>query len=244
MHFGSLTSILCAMKTGLVIGIIGLVALVCLSVAVIYLIEADTFSRLVTNPEVNPSVSPMRSNVLPSLSLGTVAVQTFSGPTMIRSGSGAVISSDGLIVTLISVAPYGSGSYTYQVTTSTGSILRAKAVRWSSGLVLLRVASDDLNAVLFQEDTLSAGTQMTVVGALAPLSRYTPLILSADVAYIGQADDIALSVDKTYSALLAGARIVDVDGRSVGLAQPGTYVRLIPAQTINAVVEGYLAQKK
>lgn len=233
------------MKTGPVIRVTGLVVLACLSIAAIYYIETTTSDGL--SPTTKPTPSAQSTNDkgdIPSLSLGTVAIQTFSGSMLVRSGNGAVISSDGLIVTLAYVAPYGSGSYAYQVATSTGALLRAQAVRRSNGLVLLKVASSDLNAVSFDKGSLAAGAQVRAVGALASLSRYTPLILPVDIAYVDQADEVALSLDKTYMSLMAGARVVDANGRSVGLVQPGSYARLLPASAINAIVEEYLAQKK
>ncbi len=232
------------MKIGPIIKMTGLVLLACLSIAVIRYLDSATAPKTAVISKSTPALSPVISQDLSSLSLGTIAIQTFSGSTLVRSGSGSVISADGLIVTLAYVAPYGSGSYTYQVATSAGSLLRAKAVWRASGLVLLKVAANDLNAVSFDDEIPVTGAKLTAVGALTSTLRYIPIVLRADLAFTDQASDIALAFDRTYMSQLAGARIIEENGHSVGLVQPGTYGKLIPASVINTVIDQYLGQKK
>jgi hypothetical protein len=196
------------------------------------------------SPTSTPSPSPAVAVAdLPIHSLGTVAIQSFNGSTLVRTGSGSIVSSDGLIVTTAAVAPIGSNSYVYQVATADGELLRARAVWRASGLVLLQVAATDLRPVLFQGE-YQAGTQGIAVGAIVSLSKYTPLIVPAAIAYIGRQSDIGLVLDRNFASMLAGARVVDGDGHSLGLVQNGNYPRLIPALSINAMVDQYLAKNR
>jgi hypothetical protein len=194
------------------------------------------------SPSPSVLVQPLSSQVS-ALSLGTVAIQTFSGSTLVRTGSGTIVSSDGLIITTAAVAPYGSGSYIYQVAIGDGRLLRASYVwRDGSGLALLRVAATDLNTVPFDQNiAVYAGSPVTLVGAFLSLSRYTPVIMPAVIPYAADIRDIPLSVDRLFAARLVSARVVDEDGRSIGLVQlAGAYPRMISAAVINTFVDRYL----
>ena len=193
-------------------------------------------------PSPVPSVQPLSSQVS-ALSLGTAAIQTFSGSMLVRAGSGTIVSSDGLIVTLSSAAPYGSGSYLYQVAISDGRLLRAQSVRrGGSGLTLLRVAATDLDTVPFDPHApILAGSQVMLVGAFRSLSGYTPVIVPAVIPYAADIRDIPLSLDRTFAGRLLSARVVDDSGRSLGLVQvSGAYPKMISAATINTFVDDYL----
>jgi hypothetical protein len=203
---------------------------------------------IIETPIVQPSPSsqPLTEQVS-SLALGTVAVQTFSGSTLIRLGSGTVVSSDGLIITTSAVAPYGPGSYIYQIATATGSLLRASSVLHdSSGLVLLKVNASELNTVLFDENiSFQAGTDVVLVGAFVRLSHYTSIVIPAVVPYVTDGRDIPLSAAPAFTSMLAAARVVDPSGHSLGLVQlGGAYPRMIPAVVLNAFIERYLAQTR
>ena len=193
-------------------------------------------------PQVTASAQSLPAQI-PALSLGTVSIQTFAGPISVRTGSGTVISSDGLILTTVTVVPYGSGSYAYQVATADGQLLRAKTVwRDRSGLVLLKVPATDLQTVSFDNDApIQAGTDLSIVGAFVHLSRYIPVILPAKVPFLADTNDIPLSIDRTFWTMLAGARATDNAARAVGIVQlNGAYPRLVSAAIINESIKRYL----
>jgi hypothetical protein len=198
-----------------------------------------------TTVQASPVPTGDRSEQVQALSLGTVAVQTFAGSVLVRSGSGTAVSSDGLILTTSGVAPYGSGSFVYQIATADGGLLRAsRAYSDASGLVLLKVQSSGLNAVLFDDrTTITAGTEVTIAAAFLRLAQFTPLLISATVPYVTTADDIPLAVDHSFIPLLAGARVFDREGHSLGVVQlGGAYPRMISAPHINDFVNKYLAR--
>lgn len=178
-----------------------------------------------------------------SASLGVVAVQTFSGPTLVRQGTGTAVSSDGLVLTTVAIAPYGSGSFVYQVSTAGGQVLRARRVTGDSatGLVLLKAESGNFDAVLFAEEAPAvAGAQLEATGARVVLSRFSLILLPT---WLISNDGSVLSLDRSYGHQFDGARLLDSAGRSVGVLRWATVPTLIHSGRINAFLEKYLNTK-
>jgi len=243
------------MKFGPVSRVVIVTALVLCALLAIRLIEALPVPLLArisgisaptrTTPTPTQKAAASHVSEPDTFSLGVVAIETFSGPARISHGSGAVVSSDGLIVTTLAAAPYGSGSYVYQVATATGTLLRARNVWHSSGLVLLKVTATDLNPVFFDaSQQVVAGESIKIVGAFVALSRYTPIVLPGTLAY-ATSSEVAISFDRSFTLLVPGARVLDGQGHSLGIVQlAGSYIRLLSAQVINSVMDQYLATQQ
>lgn len=234
------------MKSSPIWKMVAVVVLVLVALGAVLMLERTpgTVAGLRT-PTPRPFVSASPSDPLPSsFSLGTVAVQTFLGPTLVRSGAGTVVSSDGLILTSSAVAPYGSGSYVYQVATATGSLLRAAAVwRDGAGLMLLKVSATDLDAVSFDEQaSVQAGTAVRLISARMALSRYVSVMMTGTIPYVsGDARDIPLSTDRAFGPVLAGARAVNDAGGGIGMVRfAGASSYIVPASVLNGFIENYL----
>lgn len=202
-------------------------------------------STATPKPTQSPSdrLSPIDGDS--SSTLGTVAVQTFSGPVLVRQGAGTAVSADGLALTTVAAAPYGSGSFVYQIATPRGQILRARRVAsdQATGLVLLKAEANDLNAVLFSQDVpLSAGMQLEAVSAKVIASRFVPMRLPVWVVWFDEGRQTVLSMDRAYTHAFNGARLIDASGRSIGLVRNAIQPGLITAAQINAFLERYLGQ--
>lgn len=199
----------------------------------------------VTEDDVTPKPTPTPAPVNDSSTLGTVAVQTFSGPVLIRQGSGTAVSADGLVLTTAVTAPFGSGSFIYQIATPRGQLLRARRVASdaATGLALLKVDANDLDAVLFDaKSPLSAGSQWEAVSAQVVASKFVALRLPVwVVSSVGDRQTV-LSMDHAYAVAFNGARLIDASGRSVGLIRNASQPLLIPAALINTFLERYLGQ--
>jgi len=196
-------------------------------------------------PTPSVSVLPV-SDQVPALTLGAVAVQTYRGSTLIRSASGTAVTSDGLIVTVSAGAPYGSGSFFYQVTTAKGAVAQARRVAYDAGtgLVLLRAEGLDTDPVTMDGSAeVRAGDQLAVLGATIALSRYTPVVLPAAVVTAPTRAQARLSVDKDQLPLLTGARVVDRRGRTVGILKPGPVTGITDATAVEGFVRRYLASQ-
>ncbi len=196
-------------------------------------------------PTGGPSdrLTPIRGDA--SSMLGSVAVQTFSGPVLIRQGAGTAVSVDGLVLTIVATAPYGSGSFVYQIATPRGELLRARRVASDAvtGLVLLKTEANNLDAVIFsQEVPISAGSQMEAISAQVVASRFVPMRLPVWVVWSDEGRQTVLSMDRVYAGAMNGARLIDMSGRSIGLVRSATQTGLITAVNINNFLERYLGQ--
>jgi len=202
-----------------------------------------TVSDLSVTPSPSPRVTPAGGDQ--TATLGSVAVQTFAGPRLVRQGPGTAVSADGLILTTIAAAPYGSGSYVYQVATPRGQLLRARRVAsdQASGLALLKADATDLDAVLFDEtQTLFAGQGLEAVSAAVQLSTFISQRLPVWVVWVSHDGAATLSLDRSLGLGFNGARLVDQSNRSVGVLRYGTGPVFVSAATINAFLESYLAK--
>lgn len=193
-------------------------------------------------PSPTPSVIPLGDRV-PGFSLGTVAVQTFDGAHLVHTAAATVVTSDGLLVTTSVAAPYGSGSFIYQIATAQGSVVRARRVAYdaATGLVLMKADGVDVPTVEFSDGQFRAGDTLSIVGATFGLSHYVPVVLEASVVYAADDEHPVFSLDRSYLPLLSGARVLDGSGRTVGMLSP-VGAGFIPATDINAVIDRYLAQ--
>lgn len=197
-------------------------------------------------PIPSPQVFPAQGNE--SAILGLVTVQTYSGATLIRQGTGTAVSVDGLVLTLASIAPYGSGSYVYQVATPHGQVARAYRVASDrqAGLVLLKADIGDLDAVLFDDGArgLNSGQGLESVSSRIAVSQFEIMRLPVWVVSIMRDHEITLSLDRAYGPLFHGARLIDASQRSVGIIRYGTQPVLISAASLNSFIESYLAGVK
>ncbi len=210
---------------------------------------ASLFGVSVTVTDITPTPSPSPSPIplsdrVPAFSLGTVVIQTFAGPVLVRTAAATVVTSDGLLITTSVAAPYGSGSFLYQVATAQGAVVRAQRVAYDAktGLVLLKADGLDVGTVNFADGEFRAGDTLTVIGATFELSRYVPVVLPATVVYSADGTHAALSMDRAFQTQLSGARVVDAGGQTVGIFLPGGTPGMIGAADISAFIERYLSQ--
>jgi len=202
-----------------------------------------TVSDLSLTPTPSPRVTPAGGDQ--TATLGSVAVQTFQGPTLIRQGPGTAVSADGLILTTIAAAPYGTGTYVYQVATPRGQLLRARRVAsdQASGLALLKAEATDLDAVLFDaSQSLFAGQGLEAVSATVLFSKFISQRLPVWVVWATQDGAATLSLDRSLGLTFNGARLVDQSNRSVGILHYASGPVFVSAATINAFLESYLAK--
>ncbi len=197
-----------------------------------------------SKPTPSPSTRLTPASGDSSSTLGTVAVQTFSGPVLVRQGAGTAVSVDGLVLTIVATAPYGSGSFVYQIATPRGQLLRARRVSSDAvtGLVLLKAEASDLDAVLFSQVESSAGAQWEAVSAQVIASRFVAMRLPVWVVWSDGDRQTTLSMDRAQASSFNGARLIDESGRSVGLMRNASQPSLITAARINEFLDRYLEQ--
>lgn len=204
-----------------------------------------TVSDLDPTPASSPRVTPAGGDQ--TATLGSVAVQTFAGATLIRQGPGTAVSADGLVLTTVSAAPWGAGGYVYQVATPRGQLLRATWAAWdkATGLVLLKTDATDMDAVLFDSGaTLFAGQSTEAVAAQVLFSKFVSQRLPVWVVWVAEDGGATLSVDRSLGLTFNGARLVDDSNRAVGMLRYASGPTFISAATINAFLESYFASSE
>lgn len=180
-----------------------------------------------------------------SAALSIVAVQTFDGPALVRQGAGVAVSTDGLILTTTTVAPYGSGSYIYQIATSGGQLLRARRVASDvkNGLVLLLADINNFDAVFFDTNaSVASGVQLEAISAQIVLSHFAVTRLPAWVVWSGEPMYTALSLDRAYGYRMDGALLVDGNDYPVGVLHWSAQPSLIGAVQIHEFLDRYLSE--
>lgn len=202
-----------------------------------------TVSDLQATPSSSPRTTPIGGDQ--SALLGSVVVQTFRGAFLVRQGPGTAVSSDGLILTTTAVAPYGSGSYVYQIATSRGQVVRAKRVASDKalGLTLLKAEGAEFDAILFDTTPASAvfaGQQLEAISGQVLVSTFTTQRLPVWVVAVVRDTHIELSMDRNFATIFNGARILNQSGSSIGLLQFNPNPFLLSPQSINAFIDTYL----
>jgi S1-C subfamily serine protease len=230
-----------AMKTGPLITLLGILVFGVLSIASIRWIDQQ--STQIPDQSKAPRPSPASSlHQDSSITSGTVVLQTFSGSTLIQMAAATIITSDGLLITTAQSAPYGSGSYLYQVVTANGEVIPAQRVAYDAvnGLVLLKIQTTETGAVSFDDVEVRVGDEVRLVGATVVVSQYVPVILPGDIVYEIRGHT-RISADRSLVSFFSGARVIDLQGRFVGLLSIGSSLGVVSSGEINAFLNRYLS---
>lgn len=142
-----------------------------------------------------------------------VVVKTYQGGRLVRSGSGLMITQDGLILTVYQLVPSG---LVYQVVYG-DKILPARLYKTNANrnLALLKVEDNNLEAATLAEEKKEVGATLFVIGKLAPLR--VPETFIHKVLVSRQIDSGVVLLEGTYSDELNGAALIDQKGAVSGL---------------------------
>ncbi len=190
-------------------------------------------------PVVSPTPGPRDSwqKVVADAMVSTVLVQTYSENRLVRTGTGSVVSSDGLVITTSDVV---SGQV-YQVVAD-DKIFKAKILTRQSiaGLALLKIDADNLTVTnLNAAENLQSGKTVILAGKLLSVSAPTVFSQLALVSYTSASDVV---LDTALNYFISGAKVITTDGTVAGItAIRSGKVVLIPAGTLKSFLSGYLA---
>lgn len=179
------------------------------------------------------------SNLAAGATPSSVAIQTFSGNLIARFGTGTIVSSDGLIVTVADVVPILSPSAVYQIVLN-GRVLRAHVVKrdFSRNLALLKADVADLTIAQMTQTRPLLGAPLALVGGIVDVSLYAPFFSHAWLSY--DVDRYGV-LDADFRPTLAGARVLALDSRQVGIVfLRAGQVRVTWTDRIDAFVQEYL----
>lgn len=229
------------------------IAMIIFMVVVMLFILWFGFSGHESNPNGDPTVSqtpqvsviespvPGEWSVLvSSADPSSVAIQTFQRGKLIRSGTGTVVSSDGLVVTVMDVVPYASPAASYQMTVY-DRVMRARVVARDvkTNLALLKTDTSDLTIAPLSHSHPPVGSPLAMVGGFVNLSVYQTFFAHAWLSYNISGYSV---LDVVPMPIMSGARVLSLDGRQVGMVFiRNGQVRMVKTGQIQEFLDIYLS---
>lgn len=144
-----------------------------------------------------------------------VALQSFSGNNLTRSGSGIILTQDGLIGTINSLVP---SVITYVQVIKDNKIYSGKIIfrSYNKNLALISISESNLRAIELKPKMPDLGQELLVFAKTISFGKDMPLVARAAVS---QADGNAglFKVHIAYDQFLFGSALVDDEGNFLGL---------------------------
>lgn len=155
------------------------------------------------------------SEAIKKIEPSVVAVQSFSGGRLIRSGSGIVLTRDGLIVTVNSLVP--ASAEIFQVTGG-GKIYKAKVVSrdYAKNIALISVPEASFQVARFKFDLPNLGQELLIFSKLVSFGKETPLVEKATVSRTDGSGN-TFEISAPYDYRLYGSALVDGEGNILAL---------------------------
>ncbi len=170
-----------------------------------------------------------------------VAVQSFQAGRLLRSGSGLILTQDGLIATVNSVVP--AEADVFQVTNQ-GKILKAKVVfrEFTNNLAIISASDTDLRVVRFGSDLPELGKNLLIFAKVIDFGKDAPLVAPALVSQVN-AEKETFKISADYDINFYGAGLIDNEGTVPALVSfRNAKPNLIPAAVINSALNNYLGK--
>jgi len=187
-----------------------------------YFVERPLFSeyRLEQNPvyvteikEVTVQENTALKDAIDKVAKTVVGIQTETAKGEILEGSGLIITSDGLIVTLAELVPQGSSfSFFVEDKKANYQILKRDLEK---NLALIKLEKENMSTVSFADvNRLKAGERVFLVGLKMTEARPLSVV---NEGIIKSFDEDYLYTNISESLLLAGSPLFNIKGESLGL---------------------------
>ena len=163
----------------------------------VFIPQPDYFSEAIT--KIGPRV---------------VAIQSFSGGTLVRSGSGVVLTQDGLIGTLNSIVP---PLLTLQVITN-GKIYSGKVIfrNYTNNLAIISIGESGLEVAGLKSESPALGQNLLVFAKTVSFGQDKPLVAEALVSQT-DTDGGLFKITIPYDQFLFGSVLIDDTSSVLGL---------------------------
>ena len=201
---------------------------------------ADTSQAVIPVPTI-PSISEQNlwEKAISESASSLVGFQVFQGNKLVKEGSGIIVSSDGLIITVADLAIAGAVyQIFYEDKIFRGSVL---AVDYVSDLVLVKTSNQFSNVADFSREEYQNGQDVAIVGKLMDLSKPVLFSQKGTVSYITSRNIIIDAVSNIHN--LFGAGVIDRNGDFLGVtfARNGR-ANLIQANLIQDFFKKYITR--
>ncbi|MEK7507204.1 MAG: serine protease [Patescibacteria group bacterium] len=221
-----------------------------LSVRLNFLGTAELLNKLIKPGEITTKIE-QRTIVAPQTDYfkeaiektknSIVAIQSFKEGRLLRSGSGLVLTQDGLIATVNSVVP--TEANVFQVTNQ-GKILKAKVVfrEFTNNLAIISVSAANFRVVRFGPDLPELGKNLLIFAKVVDFGKDTSLVAPALVSRVNE-EKKTFKISADYDINLYGAGLIDNEGTVPALVSfRNAKPNLIPAIVINSALNDYLGK--
>ncbi|MDP3696846.1 MAG: serine protease [Candidatus Taylorbacteria bacterium] len=168
----------------------------------------------------------------------SLGIQVFQSDKLVKQGSGVVVSSDGLIVT---IADLSVPNAVYQVFYG-DKILRGAVVArdYNLNLLLIKTNNSYSNVADLNEREYHSGQEVILVGKVFDVSKPVVFSQRGAVSYVTEKSII---IDTVVNKNLYGAGVVDANGDLIGLAYlRGGKVNLIRVSSVEKFFQEYIGK--
>jgi len=181
---------------------------------------ASFFDKLVNKPETAVTRVEKETIIIPQsdffseaikkIGSSIVTVQSFSGGRLMHSGSGIILTRDGLIITLNSLVP--ANAEIIQVTGG-GKIYKAKVVSrdYTKNVALISVAEPNFQVAKLKSDLPSLGRELLIFSKLFSFGKETSFVEKAIVSRVDESGG-TFEISAPYDSRLYGSALVDGEG--------------------------------
>lgn len=190
-------------------------------------------------PTPSPLVPDFWEHISSEASLSSVAVQVFKENRIIRSGSGIILSSDGLIVVPADLT-YAGGIYQvlYEDKIAKGTVASFDGKR---NLAIIKITNPELNLNVSDLNVgfnYQSGQEVLISGKLSDLSKPVVISQKGIVSYLSGGKII---LDTFSNASLIGAKVINSKGDLIGmLYYRGGKSYVISSKDIDTFFKEYL----
>lgn len=172
-----------------------------------------------------------------------VGIQSFAEGLKIRSGSGAVLTQDGLVATIISVVPVNA---TFLQVTNGGKIYRAKVVLrdYVKNIALISVEESNFQVVSLKAELPELSQHLLVFSEQVNFGKDNPMVEEAMVSQVNK-EAGQFRILAGYEPSFYGAALIDNSGAVLGLIDYRNQKPLVIfSKTLNEVLNSYLTKAK
>ncbi len=164
-----------------------------------------------------------------------VAVESFLEGRKIRSGSGVILTQDGLIATTVSVVPANA---TFFQVTNQGKIFRAKVVSrdYVKNLALISVESSGMSVMKMKLDLPTLSQRLLVFSKQVEFGKDSPVVEEAVVSKVS-VDGDSFDIIAGYDDELFGSALIGGEGNLFGIMN---FKNRRPAVIFSSVITEFL----
>lgn len=204
--------------------------------------SADISQAIATTP--TPSVYDSASyglweKLVSEFSPSVVNIQVFESDRLVKQGSGMIISSDGLIVTVADVAVADA---IYQIAYD-DKITRGKiaAIDYKLNLALFKTENSYSSVVDMGVDNYQSGQEVVLVGKMVDLLESAVFSQRGIISYVGSKN---ILIDASANNGLVGSGVVNSEGKLAGLAYlRNGKINMVRGVDIDTFFKTYSAKK-